>query len=956
MSLMDKEQAEAAVRALGKATVGAVRAANELPGGRDYVLHKSSYKDFQARVAGPKGSGTVEKRVLSLLDRIFSHVQGEPSSFARTKGVEPDDVFETVVDFADARLEAVDFLLDEMAGRAPKVKAGVVGAAAYGGGSGKGGKFSALIRGKPEDLGLAKPQLCFKDPVNNANDTPFVAKAWPKAHAASDSKASAASGRHPYAAEMDAITYTPQQLAPPAEAEEPRPMDETPCTYVDTPEGLQSMHSVLLGCPEIAVDLEHHSVRSFQGFTCLMQVSTREQDFVVDTIALREHMQTLLPAFTDPSITKVFHGSDSDMRWLQCDFGLYIVNLFDTGQAARLLELPSFALAYLLDRFCGQTPDKKYQLADWRSRPLSDDMLKYARMDTHFLLFIYDKIRGLLLERDSGGERLLRSALSMSRQVAQLQYEKQVFSADSHLSVLNRSGRVMSVHQTAVFAAVFAWRDELARVRDESCDFVLPTSMLFKLATGMPKSRGEVLDVCKPNVPPLVREQVEIVAKLCSMLAHPAHASSASVARGPSEQKDRWQGVADTRYSLAGWVAEENEELTSATTKKRRAVAAVHVDASNCHASSRQPCTHVRSQSLFLGRKKVAVLEGGDVHVIGAEVANQVQEVASESKRDATAKVLQIRAAFTMEFPEALFVAAEDVAMACDAALSSPRQSAGDAMHEDEEEEVAPMKGAGLDHDGMPRAVKQVFKGPASITLNEAGEQVGGKKKKKTVEQGPGSLVEKQVEGSQGVDWVKSLGWKDHLRAKIAGTGGGEADVTGTDLPGEVDTFKPFDYSTTETAAEPKSKKQKQMDAKALLEGHFNPHEGLDGKDKQVKHATDSTASPQTCNSFHCLPSSTRLLPLLPLNHATASLASPHACGDLSCLLCLPCLPAFSSFPASFLCFLPWTTAPSFAYQSAFCVQFFPSCGPCWVLVYPFRWAWTLLRCNSTKNDTIELS
>ena len=26
-------------------------------------------------------------------------------------------------------------------------------------------------------------------------------------------------------------------------------------------------------------------------------------------------------------------------------------------------------------------------------RPLSDEMLRYARMDTHFLLYIYDRLR-----------------------------------------------------------------------------------------------------------------------------------------------------------------------------------------------------------------------------------------------------------------------------------------------------------------------------------------------------------------------------------------------------------------------------------------------------------------------------------------------------------------------------------------------------------------------------------
>lgn len=37
---------------------------------------------------------------------------------------------------------------------------------------------------------------------------------------------------------------------------------------------------------------------------------------------------------------------------LQRDFGLYIVNLFDTGQAARVLSLSSCGLAFLLDHFC----------------------------------------------------------------------------------------------------------------------------------------------------------------------------------------------------------------------------------------------------------------------------------------------------------------------------------------------------------------------------------------------------------------------------------------------------------------------------------------------------------------------------------------------------------------------------------------------------------------------------
>lgn len=62
-----------------------------------------------------------------------------------------------------------------------------------------------------------------------------------------------------------------------------------------------------------------------------MQLSTRTQDYIIDTLALRPYMHVLLTVFTNPNILKVLHGADMDILWLQRDFGLYIVNMFDTG-------------------------------------------------------------------------------------------------------------------------------------------------------------------------------------------------------------------------------------------------------------------------------------------------------------------------------------------------------------------------------------------------------------------------------------------------------------------------------------------------------------------------------------------------------------------------------------------------------------------------------------------------
>ena len=116
--------------------------------------------------------------------------------------------------------------------------------------------------------------------------------------------------------------------------EMPKNLDETPFKYIETTEDLIWLCEHLgknnrSKIREIAVDLEHHSYRSFLGFTCLMQLSTRNDDFIIDTIKLRSELHRLNEIFTDWTLVKVMHGSDFDIEWLQKDFGLYIVNVLE---------------------------------------------------------------------------------------------------------------------------------------------------------------------------------------------------------------------------------------------------------------------------------------------------------------------------------------------------------------------------------------------------------------------------------------------------------------------------------------------------------------------------------------------------------------------------------------------------------------------------------------------------
>lgn len=153
-----------------------------------------------------------------------------------------------------------------------------------------------------------------------------------------------------------------------SEAVVPKPVSETPLVEVTTEKELNDMLKELYNYKEIAIDLEHHSYRSFMGITCLMQISTRDKDYLVDTLALRDKLFILNEVFTKPTIVKVFHGADMDIQWLQRDLALYIVNMFDTHQAAKQLDYSGLSLAYLLNRFCNIQPNKHFQLADWRIR------------------------------------------------------------------------------------------------------------------------------------------------------------------------------------------------------------------------------------------------------------------------------------------------------------------------------------------------------------------------------------------------------------------------------------------------------------------------------------------------------------------------------------------------------------------------------------------------------------
>ncbi|KAJ8608208.1 hypothetical protein CTAYLR_010397 [Chrysophaeum taylorii] len=324
-----------------------------------------------------------------------------------------------------------------------------------------------------------------------------------------DGRESRSEDEHPFDAELREWTAPVSQLQapPPAPLEaSPSHFDDSECgdsddsewRWVDTAAGVAAMGRELEGATELAVDLEHHSWRSFHGLLCLVQVTRRSprKDYLVDVLAsdVRASLPRVLgPYLADPGVVKVLHGADSDIVWLERDLGLYVVNLFDTAVACDRLGYASKSLAELLRRhagFDGRAAKRHFQRADWRQRPLPTPMRAYARRDTHYLLFVYDVLR-----RELGPTETL-AVLEASRRVCRRRFSMPRFDPNAWRSHVAKRGG--NVHE-AVAKALWDWRDMTARELDESPGYVLSLDKLVAVATSRPTTPDRVHHVAGPR-------------------------------------------------------------------------------------------------------------------------------------------------------------------------------------------------------------------------------------------------------------------------------------------------------------------------------------------------------------------------------------------------------------------------------------------------------------------------
>ena len=243
--------------------------------------------------------------------------------------------------------------------------------------------------------------------------------------------------------------------------------------------------------PIIGVDTESDSLYVYFEKVCLIQFSTPICDYLVDPLSI-DNLLPLNEIFINPNIEKVFHAAEYDVMCLKRDFKFEFKNIFDTMIASRILGKNAFGLGNLLKDYFGIVVDKKFQRANWGKRPLSDEMLNYASMDSHYLI----NLRHLLIQ-ELTDRKLLALANEDFKRTSDLDSFQPHKNGEQCWKMIK--GNHIKPQQMAVFMELCEFRETIARQRNIPAFKVVNSDVLVEIAQNCPLSFKELSEI--PGIP-----------------------------------------------------------------------------------------------------------------------------------------------------------------------------------------------------------------------------------------------------------------------------------------------------------------------------------------------------------------------------------------------------------------------------------------------------------------------
>ena len=257
-----------------------------------------------------------------------------------------------------------------------------------------------------------------------------------------------------------------------------------PATYIDDRRSLDAAVSRLAAQPRLAIDTESNSMYAYRGRTCLVQISTADEDLLIDPLAIKD-IGALGGILADATIEKVFHAAEYDLICLKRDFDFDVRGIFDTMAAARVCGYTRIGLGNMLSDLLGVPHSKKHQTDDWARRPLPASYRRYAQMDTHYLLRLRD-----YLYAELAAAAKLDEAYEYMADVTRFELKSLEFDPDGFWA-LSRPG-ALDKRQMAALRELYILRDELAQARDEPPGRMMSNKALLQIAKALPRRQSEL--------------------------------------------------------------------------------------------------------------------------------------------------------------------------------------------------------------------------------------------------------------------------------------------------------------------------------------------------------------------------------------------------------------------------------------------------------------------------------
>jgi ribonuclease D len=254
--------------------------------------------------------------------------------------------------------------------------------------------------------------------------------------------------------------------------------------YITSEDEVEELAAALNEAPLFAADTEAAGYHRYHDRICLLQISTRDQTYLIDTLTVHD-LSALAPVFAAANHEVVLHDADYDLRLLARDHDMRIGGLFDTKLAAQLLGEPAFGLGALVEKYLGTRLDKKHQRADWAQRPLPPEMLSYAAEDTRHLPTLRDRLKSALEEAGR-----MHWAVEEFELREDTRWAAPTAGDEGYLRIKNT--RDLKPREMAALRELYEWREALAERRDVATFRVVGNDVLIAAARTLPRDVHEL--------------------------------------------------------------------------------------------------------------------------------------------------------------------------------------------------------------------------------------------------------------------------------------------------------------------------------------------------------------------------------------------------------------------------------------------------------------------------------